>query len=76
MNRRWQRFAIRFLVWLAAEIVFNLFGLDDLADASEFIFRHREPAGGSQLAYVQVFEVDVELQAVLGSPFFYGAKKA
>ncbi|MEO1132578.1 MAG: hypothetical protein AAFX40_07720 [Cyanobacteria bacterium J06639_1] len=46
---------MRLLVWLVAEIALNLFGLDDLADASEFVFRHREPTRESQLAYVRVF---------------------
>lgn len=57
MQQRWQRFAIRLLVWFVAEIVFNLFGLDDLADASEFVFRHYEALDDNQLAYVRVFTV-------------------
>lgn len=55
MQHRWQRFVVRVLVWLVAEIAFNLFGLDDLADASEFVFRHRDPIRESQLVYVRVW---------------------
>ncbi len=38
MDIRW-RFALgKFFVWLAAEIILSMLGIDDLADYSEFIF--------------------------------------
>ena len=53
---RWKRIVVRIAVWLVAEVVFNLFGIDDIADYGEFVFdRHwhgfsRQP----QLAYVTI----------------------
>ncbi|NET54941.1 MAG: hypothetical protein F6K47_01665 [Symploca sp. SIO2E6] len=38
MKRQWQRVCIKVTTWLAAEIILNLLGLDNLADYSEFIF--------------------------------------
>lgn len=37
-NRSWKALIIRTTVWLAAEIMLNMIGLDDLADYSEFLF--------------------------------------
>ncbi|BAU64688.1 hypothetical protein STA3757_20610 [Stanieria sp. NIES-3757] len=31
----------KILIWVTAEIILNLIGLDDLADYSEFIFEHK-----------------------------------
>lgn len=31
----------KIIIWLTAEIILNLIGLDDLADYSEFIFEHK-----------------------------------
>lgn len=38
MQVRWQKLFQRVGFWLAAEILLNLLGLDNLADYSEFIF--------------------------------------
>ncbi len=38
MKRQWQKGLARTAVWLAAEILLNFLGLDDLADYSEFVF--------------------------------------
>lgn len=35
-----QKTIAKIVVWLAAEIILNFIGLDDLADYSEFIFEH------------------------------------
>jgi hypothetical protein len=55
----WLQIFTRTFIWLLAELVFNLYGLDDLADYSEFIFRHRESWHQSSLqaAYVQVVSI-------------------
>ncbi len=34
----WKRSLSRIVVWLAAEIILNFVGLDDVADYSEYIF--------------------------------------
>ena len=38
MKRQWKKVGIKVTTWLAAEIILNLLGLDNLADYSEFIF--------------------------------------
>ncbi len=38
MNRQRQKVFTKIAIWLAAEILLNFTGLDDLADYSEFIF--------------------------------------
>ncbi|MGD1858241.1 MAG: hypothetical protein ACFB2W_28730 [Leptolyngbyaceae cyanobacterium] len=38
MNSRWRFTLSKFLVWITAEIVLSMLGIDDLADYSEFIF--------------------------------------
>ncbi|MDJ0589801.1 MAG: hypothetical protein QNJ72_07365 [Pleurocapsa sp. MO_226.B13] len=34
----WKQSISRIIIWLAAEIILNCVGLDDLADYSEFVF--------------------------------------
>ena len=34
----WKRSLSKIIVWLAAEIILNFVGLDDMADYSEYIF--------------------------------------
>ena len=41
MKARWKRLVLEITVWLVAEIVLNLLGLDNLADYSEFIFQSK-----------------------------------
>ena len=38
MNRQRKKWLVRIIVWLAAEIMLNFLGLDNMADYSEFIF--------------------------------------
>ena len=33
-----EKLIIKLIIWLSAEVILNLIGLDDLADYSEFIF--------------------------------------
>ena len=41
MNAQWKKGLVRAVVWVAAEVLLNCVGIDDLADYSEFIFeRH------------------------------------
>lgn len=35
---RWKKVLVKTTVWLSAEIILNLLGLDELADYSEFIY--------------------------------------
>lgn len=48
MNARWQKGLAEIAIWLTAEIILNFLGLDNLADYSEFIFKHKG-AGSSLL---------------------------
>lgn len=38
MKRQWKTIWVKATIWLIAEIVLNLLGLDNLADYSEFLF--------------------------------------
>lgn len=42
MNIYWQKIVFKILCWLAVEAIFNLIGIDDLVDYSEFLFVPRE----------------------------------
>jgi len=44
MRVNWNQLIAKILVWLAAEIVLNLVGLDNLADYSEFAHTLKEPS--------------------------------
>ena len=37
----WRMLLTKFAIWLAAEVVLSLFGLDNFADYSEYLFRPR-----------------------------------
>jgi len=38
MRLRWKKLLSQVIVWLVAEIILNLLGLDNLADYGEFVF--------------------------------------
>ncbi len=38
---KWQKLLIKITFWFIAEVLLNIFGMDDLADYSEFVFEHR-----------------------------------
>lgn len=38
MQVQWKKLLAKIIVWLAAEILLNFLGLDNLADYSEFLF--------------------------------------
>ena len=38
MKLQWRKLLVKTTVWIAAEIILNLLGLDNLADYSEFIY--------------------------------------
>jgi len=38
MKVHWKTVFVKTTIWLAAEIILNLFGLDSLADYSEFLY--------------------------------------
>ncbi|MEM8614106.1 MAG: hypothetical protein AAGF93_18935 [Cyanobacteria bacterium P01_H01_bin.105] len=43
MDSRWRFAVCKFFVWLTAEIVLSMLGIDDLADYSEFVFEKNMP---------------------------------
>lgn len=43
MDIRWKFTLCRLLVWVVAEIVFSMLGVDDLADYSEFLLERSTP---------------------------------
>ena len=43
MDIQWRLMVCRLCVWVAAEIVFSLLGIDDLADYSEFLWQKAPP---------------------------------
>lgn len=47
MKVSWKHLAVKTIVWITAEIILNLFGLDSLADYSEYVF---DPQGTIQVA--------------------------
>ena len=42
MKVQWQKLWVKTILWLGAEILLTLIGLDDLADYSEFLFQQKE----------------------------------
>jgi hypothetical protein len=57
MNVRWQKGLAEIAIWLTAEIILNFLGLDNLADYSEFIFKHKGATSSSLLPPVVVMRV-------------------
>ncbi|HEY9673649.1 MAG TPA: hypothetical protein V6D11_19570 [Waterburya sp.] len=43
MKLQWRKLLVKTTVWIAAEIILNLLGLDNLADYSEFIYEQDVP---------------------------------
>ena len=43
MKLQWRKLLVKTTVWIAAEIILNLLGLDNLADYSEFIYEQEIP---------------------------------
>ena len=54
MSKSWQQGVRRITLWLLLEIIFNLFGLDNIADYSEFIFEQKLITANSSLQVVQL----------------------
>jgi hypothetical protein len=48
MKTQWKKVWLKATVWLAAEIILNLIGIDNLADYSEFIFDKEVEVVGHQ----------------------------
>jgi hypothetical protein len=40
MKVQWKTVLVKMIIWLAAELILNLLGLDSLADYSEFLHKH------------------------------------
>lgn len=43
MGIRWKFTLGRLFVWISAEIILSMLGMDDLADYSEFLFENEPP---------------------------------
>ena len=43
MDSRWRSALGRVFVWIAAEVILSVLGIDDLADYSEFVFDKNIP---------------------------------
>lgn len=43
MNTQWKTFLTKTAFWLAAEVILNLAGLDDIANLSEFLTDQQQP---------------------------------
>lgn len=41
MNVRWRKLLIKISFWLVTEFLFNLLGIDDLADYGEFVYENK-----------------------------------
>jgi hypothetical protein len=52
LHRSHKRLWIEALIWVAAEVVLNLVGLDDLADYGEFVLNTREKVSITQINVV------------------------
>lgn len=39
MNNQWIKLSIKFLLWLGCELLFNLTGVDTIADYNEFLLQ-------------------------------------
>ncbi len=48
MGIQWKYKWYKIFVWLMAEVIFSMLGVDDLADYSEFIFEQKMPVLISQ----------------------------
>ena len=48
MGIQWKYKWCKIFVWLMAEVIFSMLGVDDLADYSEFIFEQKMPVLISQ----------------------------
>ncbi len=44
MKVQWQKLWFKTILWLGAEILLTLMGLDDLADYSEFLYQQKQVA--------------------------------
>ena len=55
MQVKWRELLLKTSIWLTAEIILSLIGLDNLADYSEFIFQHRVMTHISEVvAYLKI----------------------
>lgn len=45
MKLQWKKLLVKTTLWLAAEIILNVVGLDNLADYSEFIYEQDAALG-------------------------------
>ena len=65
MKIPWQKLFIKTTVWLAAEILLNLIGLDNLADYSEFIFEQKGVAKIGEVIPVLILTIWEQQQSIV-----------
>jgi len=54
MKAEWKRRLTEIAIWLIAEIILNLLGIDNLVDCSEFIFKRKGVVASALLKPVMV----------------------
>ena len=47
---------LRFGIWLVAEVLLNIYGLDNLADYSEYLFERHQGVAGAQVQQARILE--------------------
>lgn len=52
----WRHHVLKVGIWLVAEVLLNVYGLDNLADYSEYIFERHYGVGTAQVQQVMVLE--------------------
>jgi hypothetical protein len=57
MPKHWKNLMFRTTVWIVAEILLNVIGIDDLADYSEFVFEGRLMEAATPARVIQVTSV-------------------
>lgn len=60
MNVRWKKLLLTATFWLVTEIYFNLIGIDDLADYSEFLFGRQEIVKPLSISFSSLFLATLE----------------
>ncbi|MGK7913737.1 MAG: hypothetical protein AB4050_19965 [Synechococcus sp.] len=49
----WRHHVLRFGIWLVAEVLLNVYWLDNLADYSEYLFERHYGLAGAQVQQVR-----------------------
>ncbi|MEL7083086.1 MAG: hypothetical protein AAF268_02510 [Cyanobacteria bacterium P01_A01_bin.3] len=52
----WRHHVLKFGIWLVAEVLLNVYGLDNLADYSEYLFERHHGITSAQVHQVLMLE--------------------